>query len=1435
MSFPDFPEDMGSGFANYLGEDPSTFPHNKNPAASAPVDSLGQLSYNSSRSSDWNQFFEADGIERYSSPEIDWEWDPKEGIFVGVGIGSPSTVNEATSEEPAQSTGQDEGAHTIVEIDNTTEPPIATYTEPEPQREGKIPDDDSLFGEGDIDDNESPVPNTGEHSNGETVAVDTQPQGPYEQDQEEKADIPDDDPLFGDSTSVNIEVPKINEERQFEVVSQDTNSIPGLVADKPQHNESATSAPITADADLHNVNADDDNDSLFGGSDDNFQAPQEESSKYDANIQAAVPAQAVNNKLADTSSDDVEDLFGEEFRVGFEAELDAEPKKDSTNAIAPTVSENTGLHLPKPPRKVSKRRGLHLPDPPRAIANPQGLHLPESPLAMANSQGLHLPAPPQKSASPQGLHLPDPPRVVASSQETNPPVPPPRVMTNPQKANSPLETVTQQSVVSTSAQEQTDNQEDPVSTRHRRVRASRIPRSDMSRPKGRGQAGKVLTQLSGPAPSKLPETASSSSSGADDTAEKPTRLPRWAFGKYGSFGKPVAGSKYRKPENSANNPIRVEDEPESADKNDEVNPENQNVAQPAPEIPGTIDLTNDTEDHIASDSTIQDNQDVNHINGQDFVQSYENFQPPPHGGDEEFGQSEGSFPIAPELSFMPIVDDANLAPKLQTHQSHLALSPNNAPNAVLQHQALQHPTMQGNPTYDLSIAGGIPFVGTNNQYQVQAPEVHGTSRTDLFPNNVLQSPYTIDETGVHHAESIPQPIQDADYAYGNYEAGNLHGQVGGMAQSYIPTQEASLKIGQLSQSPAMSANKGDSTSSGVNDNRPKKRLSHERAEFGDPRVLLKYDEFKQIFPEEPTRGCFEVAIQNERAEDAAIVARGGVPPQRPTIRKAIFCTWSQVRHLNRIRSATGERLFGLKPKAHKRSAALQESMQRKRKERGETSESEEFDMEPEPKRLRLAQEPIKMAPEPREHHGILQGLYSQNMGQAPSFQIHQPVAQSFKRQMAPEQLESFESMEQEMRPQVRRPRIAPQMGGNIEPKNNQSLTKEFQDYISQRQSEYLKLRVPELRQLCSTREVQHGRFNQLMKGGLVGILVGQDVSRHPVYSQMHNQSAAGVRNHVPNVGALGGMNQPPVPVNRGQQQSRAPNGLGIRQGPTRPNYGPVHGMGSNYHQQAQPQFHQADGYKAPGPTSMGTRSHAQSATNSGLRAAPAHGYSRSANVVPAPQLHMNGNSSALANQGGQPLTSLRQPQHPRQGYQDSMMNPNHVSLYPQSRLPVSAHNSGYNNSGVQQNVNGGRNNQLNGSAQIPAHGIYGGFGNGVYRPAVDDRRRRPRIQGRDAPSRVPRGAQRSIPQPAMNLPQPAMDNTSRRYVSHQQPMVGATSGNLHGGQQVDTRVSTQHLCKVPLRKAGQQHAATPGFSPPYLGRAPGNAFNGQPPGPAPPG
>ncbi|KAM0133597.1 hypothetical protein ACHAO1_006117 [Botrytis cinerea] len=1446
MSFSDFPEDMESEFANYLGEDPSTFPNNGNLAASAPVDSVGQSSYNSSGSFDWNQFLEAEGVERYSSPEIDWEWDAREGNFVGVGIGPPSTVDEDSSEEPAQSSGQDQGAHTIVESEKTNEQPVATTSEPEPQPEENIPNDDSLFGEGSIDDNESPVLNTGENLNDETVAVDTQPQDLSKQDQEEKADIPDDDSLFGDSTSNDIEFPEINEERQSEVVAQGVNGTPELVADTSQHSDSATSALITPDVDLNNVNADVDNDSLFGESDDNFQSTQEASSRGNFKLQAAVSSQAVDTIPAEIPSDDLDDLFGDEFGANFEAELEAGIKKDGANAVAPAVPKNIGLHLPTPPRKVSKRRELHLPDPPRAIANPQGLHLPE---------------PPQKSADSRVLHLPDPPLVVASSQEPKVPVPPPHVQTDPEQvtvSNSPPETVTQQSGADMSAQAQMDDQDDPDSTRNRRVRASRIPKSDMSRPKGRGQAGKVLTQLSGPAPSKLQETEPSSSSGADDTAEKPTRLPRWAFGKYGSFGKPVAGSKYRKPDNSANNPIRVEDEPGSADKIDEVNPENQNVSQPAPEIPGTIDLTNDTEDHIAAGSSIQDNQNVNHTNGQDFAQSYANFQPPLYG-DQEFGQSEGSFPTAPESSFMSIVNDPNPASKLQTHQYDLALAPNNASIAVSQHQALQHPTMEGNPIQGHSIAGGIPFVGTNAQYQVQASDVHGTSRTGFFLNNVHQSPYSMDQTGVHHAASIPQPIQNADYAYGNYEAANFHGQDGGMVQSNIPTQVAIPNMGQSSQNPAMSANEGDKISSGLNENRPKKRHSHERAEFGDPRVLLTYSEFKQIFPLEPTRGCFEVAIQKERAADAAIIARGGVPQQRPTIRKAIICTWSQVQHLNRIRSATGEKLFELKPKAHKRPAALLESMRRKRKERGETSESEQFDMEPEPKRLRLAQEPTQMVPAPREQHGertsqitsiqpdngqksadvshppfnqgITQGLYSQNIGQTPSMQIHQPVAQSFKRKLAPGQLESFESMEQEMRPQAKRPRIAPQMGGNMEPENNQSLAKRFQDYVSQRQSEYLKLRVPELRQLCSTRDLKHGRFNQLTKGGLVGVLVGQEVSRHPVYSQIHNQPRAGLGRLMPSVGQMGGMNPPPVPMNHDQQQLRAPNGLPMPQNSTRPTPGPVYGMGGNYHKEVPLPFPPIAGHNAQDPIAQPSR-----------------------NVGPAQQPLINANVPGLANSRGQPLTNARQPPIIGQPSHTSMANQSRGNVYPQSRLPVSANHNGYNNGGIQQNVNGGRNNQANANAQFPAHGIYGGFGNGVYRPAVDDRRRKPRIQGQDAPSSIPQGSQTI-------LPQPAPKNTGSRLAGSQQPMF--SSENPNGGHQEDTLggsriprpvpsgnmtddprrfiVDHTHGSFYPAPMYGppqgvyQQHTAAPRDPQPYLGRPPGNPYNGQPPGPAPPG
>ncbi|TGO24949.1 hypothetical protein BPAE_0091g00270 [Botrytis paeoniae] len=1338
MPFPDYQDDMESQLASYLGENLSTFSSNENPTVSAPVDALEESAYDTNGHFTWDDFLKEEGIETNSPPPSTWEWNPTEADFYKNEIVAPPTVNEPSSREPAQSSRQEEEAHTNVESDNTIEPAITTPSMPEPEAEQNpdIADDESVFGGDTSNENELTVPDNAHNLSTEVPTPSEQPSKTPEPGQQEDIDISDDDSLFGGSTSDDVEVQKSDEEHGSETTVQETNSTPEIVADTPQHSDSTASAPITPGADLNNVNADNDNDSLFGGADDSglgngFQPPENESPTGD-------------NAPNGTPTDDIDDLFGSEFGADFEAELaaelEAELKKDSVNAVAPAVPKHTGLHLPRPPRKVANPQGLHLPDPPRAIANPQGLHLPAPPRVVARSQELNLPVPAPVVANPHGLHLLIPTPV----------------------------TVVQQSGVDTSAQEETGDQEDEASTKRRRVRASRIPRSDMSRPKGRGQAGKVLTQFSGPAPSKLPDTAPSSSSGADDTAERVTRLPRWAFGKYTSFGKPVAGSRYRKPNNSVQNPIPVEDEQESVENTNELaNTQPQDIAQSETKMVGDIDLTSDTRNDLAVENSVRQSQNPILNNGEDSTRPYENFQIPASGNEMKFTYGDDPLPNSPnKLSFPPVMDNAVPAPELQAYQSHSSAALDIVPPVTPQYRVPPGSRME-----DFSLYRQVPLTNSYNGHPVQVPDVHGTGAF------VHQSPYTIEQTGAQSFQPAIQQMQT-----GNYGQGNVYGLGGDIVLDN-------------------SAEIGGRNSSGLDNSRTKKRPSHERAEYGDPRISMTYGEFKQIFPQEQTRGCFEVAIQNERAADVAIVARGGIPPQRPTIRKSIICTWSQAQHLNRIRAANGEKLFEPKPNAHKRPEAFKESLRRRRQERGEISESEESDMEPEAKRLRLALESVQNASShvgqhseqtsemhptqpshpqvsaavshPLPDHGIPRGPHSQNMGQASSMHIHQPVAQSTKRKMVPEQWESFEFTEQEMGPTAKRPRIAAPSSQNTKPINNQSMAKQFQDYVSERQSEYLKLRVPELKQLCKTRDVKHDNVNLLSKGGLVGVLVGQDVSRHPVYSQMHHQAqaraATGREHSIPGVGRMGAMNPPPVAVNRGQQQLRVPNGWGIRQDLSRPDIGPVHGIGLNYHQRSPSQFPHTGDHRAPGPgpTPMRSRNSALPVTNSGLIGALSHGYLNSVNVSRAQRLYTTGNSSGMTNNGGQPLISTRNPPNVSQGYQGSMTNPGRAASYAQSRLPVIIQHNGYNNSSIQHNLNGGRNNHTSANAQVPAYGIADGFGTGIYQPAVDDRRRKPRIVGQDAPSRVSRGNQRSLPQPVVNVPQPAMNNTARQYTSTQ--------------------------------------------------------------------
>ncbi|KAF7889237.1 hypothetical protein EAF00_009537 [Botryotinia globosa] len=1296
MSYPDYLDDMESQLASYLGEDPSTFLSNENPTISAPVDSLEESSYDPNEPFTWDDFLMEEGIEMNSPPASTWEWDPTQADFYMNETVAPPTIDEHSSEESTQPARQEEETRTNIESHNTSQAPIATPSEPEPQPE-------------------------------------------------EDLNIPDDDSLFGGSTSDDVEVPEINEGHQFEATAQEANSTPELVGYSQQPGDNAASAPIISGAGLDNVNADDDNDSLFGDVDDSGlgdgpQPPENKSAKGD-------------NTPLDTSTDGVDDLFGSEFGADFEAELaaelEAEIKKDSASSAAPAVPKHTGLHLPEPPRKVAKSQGLHLPDPPRAIANPQGLHL-ATPRDLVAHQGLYLPEPPHAVDSSQGLNLPVAPHGVANPQELHLP------------RQSPVP-VTQQSRVDTSVPEATEGQEDEASTRRRRVRASRIPRSDMSQPKGRGQAGRVLTQLSGPAPSKLPDTAPSSSSGTKNAAEKVTHLPRWAFGKYTSFGKPVAGGRYRKPDNSVQNPISVEEEQEPVENTNELaNTQSQDTAQPDTKMVGTIDLTSDAGDGMAVEDSVQESQNPNLNSGQDSTRPFENFQIPASGNDMEFTYGDDQFLNSPgELNFPPVRDNAAPAPELQAYQLHSSAAPDIAPPVAPQYGIPSPPRM-----VDYSLYGQDPLARSCSVHPVQVPNAQGAGTF------VPQSPYTMGQAGAQNHQPILEPMQ-----YGNYGEGIQYGQGDDMAQ-------------------ATPADIGGSHSLGLNDSRPTKRLSHERAEYSDPRVLMTYGEFKQIFPQEQTRGCFEVVIQNERAADAAIVARGGIPPQRPTIRKSIICTWDQVQRLNRIRAANGEKLFEPKPNAHKRPEAFKESLRRKRQGRGEISESEESDMEPEAKRLRLAQEPMLMAQSSGEHngerssqirptqpnnpqgwadvphflprHGIPQAPHSQNMGQAPAMHIYQPVAQSAKRKMVPEQRERFESVEHETGPTAKRPRNAAPSSQAIEPRTNHPMAQQFQDYVSERQSEYLKFRVPELRKLCNDRGVKHPNVNVLTKGGLVGVLVGQDVSLHPVHSQMHHQVqdriATGRENPTPGVGRMGRMNPPAVAVDRTQQQMRAQNHLGMRQNRPGPNSGPVNSMGSSHGQQGPLLFRPTPSHNANRPRFVGNGNAVQTSRIVGR----------------AQQLPMSGNVRGMANNNGQPPANTRQPGHVSMAIQDR------GNMYARSQIPVSVQNTGHSNSGIHQNVNGGRNNRTNANASVPAYGIAGDFGTGIYPPAIDDRRRKPRIQGQDAPGRVPRGNQRTIPQPAMSFPQPAMNNAAGRYTNAQQPMLGSASSYPHGNHPANT-------------------------------------------------
>ncbi|KAF7898006.1 uncharacterized protein EAF01_008972 [Botrytis porri] len=1391
MSYPNYLDDMEPQLASYLGEDSSTFSSNENPTASAAVDSLEETPYDANGQFTWEDFLREEGLEMNSPHPTTLEWNPRQAEFYGDEDVAPLTVDEPSSEEPTQSSRQKEEAPINIASDSTNEQPIATPSEPmsQPEENTNIPEDVSIFVEGKTDEN------TGDNSNVQSVAADFQPSNSLELEQEENIDNDDNDSLFGGSTSNDVEAPNFDEEHQSEAMAQEANSTPEFVADTLHNADSAASAPITPDADLNGVNADNDNDSLFGDVDnsgvgDSFQPPENQSLTGD-------------NAPLEAPTDNVDDLFGPAFGDDFEAELAAELevelRRDSTNAMAPVVPTHTRLHLPKPPRKMARSQGLYLPDPPRAIANPQGLH---------------LPAPPQMLVAPQGLHLPDPPRVVASSQGLNLPVPP-RMVAGPQGLHLPSlppAIGSQQSEVATSAPVQTGNQEVEAPNSRRRVRASRIPRSDMSRPKGRGQAGKIMTQLSGPAPSKLPEPVPSSSSRADDTAEKVTRLPRWAFGKYTTFSKPVAGGKYREPNNSVQNPTPGEDEPESVDKTNENNSGNQNIVQPASSIPDAIDLTSDTQEPLAMEGTVQGNPAVNHNSGQGSTRPHEDFQIPAFGSEMALTYDNDQFQTFPdELSFPTFMDDADPAPQLQSYQSHNSATLDIVAPVAPQCEVLSPPIMENFSPY-----GQAPLADSYNSHPVKVANVHGT---DPFLD---PSPYAMEQIAAQSYQPAMQPMQT-----GNFEQGSGYAIGNDIAQN-------------------TSGNVGGNNSSAMNNSRPKKRLSHERAEYGDPRVLMTYDEFKQVFPQEQTRGCFETAIQNERAADATLVARGGVPPQRPTIRKSIICTWSQVQHLNRIRAANGEKLFEPKPNAHKRPEAFKESLRRKRQERGEISESEESDMEPEAKRLRLAQEPIQMEPSsgeqngersseirsiqpdnpqvsvnasrPPPNHGIPRSPHTQNVDQVSSMQIHQPVPQSFKRKMGPEQLESFESMGQEVRPTAKRPRIAAPSSQTSRPIINQPVAKDFKDYISERQSEYLKLRVPELRQLCKTRDVKHGNINNLSKGGLVGVLVGQDVSRHPVHRQVHNQAQAGLRaqrgHPISNVVGMGRMNPPSVAANRSQQQPKVPNGWGTRQNLPASNVGPDYGMGSNHHQRASSQFHNTGSNRAPGSAPMRFGNSALPVTNSGLNRGPSHGSSWPVNVARVQQLHMNGNPSGLAKNGGQPLTSTRDQSNMSQGYQGSTMHPSPANPYAQSRLPVSVHHNGYSNGGIQPNLNGSRNNHHSANTQVPAYVIDGDFGAGIYQPAVDDRRRKPRIAGQDVPSRAPRGNKRSLPQPAMN-------NTARP----------ATRANIGG----DPRRLMQNRPQSGLYPAPRQglsqgarqlHAVAPGLPQFHFGRRPANPFSG---------
>ncbi|EDN93127.1 predicted protein [Sclerotinia sclerotiorum 1980 UF-70] len=150
------------------------------------------------------------------------------------------------------------------------------------------------------------------------------------------------------------------------------------------------------------------------------------------------------------------------------------------------------------------------------------------------------------------------------------------------------------------------------------------------------RAGEPITKLSGPPPSLFqPLDSDSSPEEGKSSQRRKTSHFTWAFADHVDFGKPGPGNKYQKP-NSAQDPVLVGDDLTVEKTNEEVNSQSQDVDRPVTEVPCVIDLTNGDEDELPAenekDNWIDEIDGQNHSedlgDGQRLAQDYQSFLTP---------------------------------------------------------------------------------------------------------------------------------------------------------------------------------------------------------------------------------------------------------------------------------------------------------------------------------------------------------------------------------------------------------------------------------------------------------------------------------------------------------------------------------------------------------------------------------------------------------------------------------------------------------------------------------------------------------------------------------------------------------------------------------------------------------------------------------------